>query len=295
MIMEFRKYEKIHRLGQEETDGILRGTCFLQEKIDGANTSIWLDNKGVQCGSRNRHLVDDDFNGFVTYARDHAGIRSFLEANKSARLYGEWLVKHTIQYNHTFYRKFYLFDVHVFGDYLPPQVVLEIAIEYGIDCVPMIGMYDNPSIGQINEYVGKSQFGDRGEGVVIKNMDFVNKFGDLVFAKIVCSDFKEKNLLTFNDNDRHSEFYNEMYFVNKYMTLSRVRKITEKLQPEINERLDMKHIPRICEAAYHDMLTEEIWEASKKIHSVNFKALKNIAHKKAKIIYLDILEETSAA
>ena len=79
------------------------------------------------------------------------------------------------------------------------------------------------------------------------------------------------------------------------MTLSRVRKVTEKLQPEINERLDMKHIPRICETAYHDMLTEEIWEASKKIHSINFKALKNIAHKKAKMIYLDILEESNEA
>ena len=68
-----------------------------------------------------------------------------------------------------------------------------------------------------------------------------------------------------------------------------MKKITEKLQPEINEKLDMKHIPRICDTAYHDMLTEEIWEASKKIESINFKVLKNLAHKKAKIIYVDIL------
>ena len=207
MKMEFRKYEKIHRLGKEETDGVLLGKCYIQEKIDGANTSIWLDDKGViQCGSRNRHLVEDDFNGFVTYARNHEGIQSCLESNPSARLYGEWLIKHTIQYNHTFYKKFYLFDVHFFGDYLPPQQVMAIAKKYGIDCVPMIGEYENPSFDKINEFVGKSQFGDRGEGVVIKNMDFVNKFGDLVFAKIVCSDFKEKNLLKFNENDKHSEF-----------------------------------------------------------------------------------------
>ena len=288
--MEFRKYEKIHRYGKEETAGILQGTCYVQEKIDGANTSIWLDDNGcIQCGSRNRHLIDDDFNGFVTYARNHAGIQSFLKRNPCARLYGEWLVKHTIQYNQSFYKKFYLFDVHIFGELLSPQNVSAVAVEYGIDCVPMIGKFDSPSVDQINEFVGKSRFGDRGEGVVIKNMDFVNKFGDLVFAKIVCEDFKEKNLLTFNDNNKRSEFYNEMYFVNKYMTLSRVKKITEKLQPEINEKLDMKHIPRICDTAYHDMLTEEIWEASKKIESINFKVLKNLAHKKAKIIYVDIL------
>lgn len=290
--MEFRKYEKIHRYGKEETAGILQGKCYIQEKIDGANTSIWLDGNGdIQCGSRNRHLIDDDFNGFVSYVKEHEGINKFFKENPNSRLYGEWLVKHTIQYNHAFYKRFYLFDVYFIDAFLPPYVVYDIAKKYHIDYVPIIAEINNPTIDQINDLVGKSMFGDRGEGVVIKNMDFVNKFGDLVYAKVVCSDFKEKNLLTFNNNNKNSEFYNEIYFVNKCMTLSRVRKITEKLQPEINEKLDMKHIPRICETAYHDMLTEEIWEVSKKINSINFKSLKNIAHKKAKIIYIDILEE----
>lgn len=294
--MEFRKYDKVHRLGKEETEGILVGVCHVQEKIDGANTSIWLDeNSVVQCGSRNRHLIDEDFNGFRTYVRSHEGINLFFEIHPDSILYGEWLVKHTIQYKHTCYKKFYLFDIYKSCEFLCPVVVNDMASEYGIDCAPNIAELINPKIEQINEFVGKSQFGDRGEGVVIKNMGFVNKFGDSVYAKVVCSDFKEKNLLTFNDNDKQSDAYNEMYFVNKYMTLSRVRKITEKLQPEINEKLDMKHIPRICETAYHDMLTEEIWEASKKIQSINFRTLKNIAHKKAKIIYLDILEEMNAA
>lgn len=294
--MEFRKYDKVHRLGKEETEGILEGVCHIQEKIDGANTSIWLDeNSVIQCGSRNRHLIDDDFNGFVTYARSHEGIKAFFEMQPYSILYGEWLVKHTIQYKHTCYKKFYLFDIYNSGEFASPLAVEDIANKFEIDCVPNIAEFINPTLDQINDLVGKSQFGDRGEGVVIKNMDFVNKFGDLVYAKVVCSDFKEKNLLIFNDNDKHSDTYNEMYFVNKYMTLSRVKKITEKLQPEINEKLDMKHIPRVCETAYHDMLTEEIWEASKKIQSINFKSLKNIAHKKAKIIYLDILQEINAA
>ena len=290
--MKFRKYEKILRYGKEETAGILQGTCYVQEKIDGANTSIWLDDNGViQCGSRNRCLVDDNFNGFVSYARSHEGINNFLKENSNAILYGEWLVKHTIQYKHTFYKKFYLFDIYFDNGFVSPKEVYEISNEYSIDCVPQIGVFVNPGLDDLRNYVGKSKFGDTGEGIVIKNMQFINKFGDLVYAKLVCESFKEKNLLAFNDNDRHSEFYNEMYFVNKYMTLSRLRKIIEKLQPEINERLDMKHIPRVCETAYHDMLTEEIWEASKKIESINFKTLKNLSHKKAKIIYVDILDE----
>lgn len=291
--MEFKKYDKIHRLGKEEVDGILEGDCHVQEKIDGANTSIWLDDSGtIQCGSRNRHLIDDNFNGFVEYAQNHFGIKSFFYAYPDARLYGEWLVKHTVQYKETAYKKFYLFDILYDEVFLYPDAVIGIGLEYGIDVVPSLGMFKNPTVEQLKEFVGKSSFGDRGEGIVIKNMSFVNRFGDLCYAKLVSESFKEDNLLACGDNDKHSEDYNEMYFVNKYMTISRVKKIIDKIQPEINERMDMKHIPRVCNSAYHDMLTEEIWEVSKKINSVKFNTLKNLAMKKAKKIYIDTLNDS---
>lgn len=290
--MEFRKYDKIHRFGKEEVDGILEGTCHIQEKIDGANTSIWVDENGaIQCGSRNRHLIDDDFNGFVEYARGHVGIRAFFADHPKSYIYGEWLVKHTIQYKETFYRKFYLFDVYDQSVFASPHKVMELAERYGIDAVPFVSTLENPTLHQIKEFVGKSSFGDRGEGVVVKNMGFVNKFGDHCYAKLVSESFRESNLLAFNDNDKHSENYNEMYVVNKYMTLGRVKKIIEKIQPEINERLDMQHIPMVCGSAYHDMITEEIWEVSKKIPSINFRALRNLSAKKTKAIYIDILDE----
>ena len=41
----FKKYRKIHRLGAEENEGILVGKVMIQEKIDGANTSIWLEER----------------------------------------------------------------------------------------------------------------------------------------------------------------------------------------------------------------------------------------------------------
>jgi len=41
--MAFIKYEKIERLGKEDTEGILEWWCNCTEKIDWANTSIWLD------------------------------------------------------------------------------------------------------------------------------------------------------------------------------------------------------------------------------------------------------------
>jgi hypothetical protein len=41
--MPFQRYEKIIALGKEETDGILNGDVWISEKIDGSNTSIWLE------------------------------------------------------------------------------------------------------------------------------------------------------------------------------------------------------------------------------------------------------------
>jgi hypothetical protein len=292
MLNEHKNYGKIHRIGKEEVEGILIGKCSIQEKVDGANTSIWLDSDGnLKMGSRTRILGDEEFNGFVPYVKNHEGIIDFLDKNPTMRLFGEWLVRHTVEYKETAYRKFYLFDIwdDVEQKFLDASQVYTVASSYGISMVPIRGEFENPTLDQINEFVGKSDFGDRGEGVVIKNYDFKNGFGDMCFAKIVTESFKEDNAISFGGNNKHSDTYSEMYVVNKYMTLPRIKKIMDKLQPEINERLDMKHIPRIMGMAYHDLLTEEIWEIAKKVASLDFKALERCANKKAKQVYVDIL------
>lgn len=56
--MEFKEYSKIHAIHKEECDGLLIGTCHIQEKIDGANASIWVGDDGIiHCGSRTRDLT----------------------------------------------------------------------------------------------------------------------------------------------------------------------------------------------------------------------------------------------
>lgn len=290
-----KHYGKIKRLGSEEVEGILNGTCVIQEKVDGANTSIWLDTEGnFKMGSRTRILKDDEeFNGFVPYVKSHIGVHNLLAARPNFRLFGEWLVRHTIRYKETAYKKFYLFDI--WDDehqcYVSPDEVRNWAEVFQIDIVPQYDVVQKPTIEYLQEFVGKTQFGDRGEGIVIKNYKYINSFGDLTFAKLVEHSFLEDNAVAFGGNNKYSETYSETYVINKYMTLPRVKKIMDKLQPEINERLDLKHIPRICNTAYHDMLTEEIWAIQNDVKSLDLKALKRIGFKKAKQIYVDMLNE----
>lgn len=288
----FKHYRKIIRLGKEEVEGILEGTVHVQEKIDGANTSIWLNEQGeLKMGSRTRILGDEEFNGFVPYVKAHEGIKSFFEAHPTWRLYGEWLVRHTIAYKETFYKKWYMFDIWDGEKYISTTEVQAIGELFKINTVPYHGAFTSPTIAQLNEFVGKTTFGDRGEGVVLKNFDFINGFGDREFAKIVTESFKEDNGITFGGNNKHSDTYHEMYVVNKYMTLTRVKKIMDKVQPEINKKLDMEHIPRIIHTAYHDMITEEIWDIQNDVPALDFKALKRVATKKAKQIFVDIINE----
>lgn len=291
----FKKYPKIHRLGKEEVEGILEGECHIEEKIDGANVSIWLDKRGeITCGSRNREL-SEGFDGFVDFVKGDASINLLLHDHPTYRLYGEWLVRHTIAYNETAYSKFYLFDITEVRDgeeaeeFFTKEQVLEIAKQYNLLTPEYHGLFINPTLEQIKEHVGKSVLGTNGEGVVIKNHSFRDKFSNHNYAKIVTESFKEANSVTFGGNNKHSDSYWEMYVINKYMTLARIEKIMNKTQPFVGKRLDLEHIPRIANSAYHDMLTEEIWEIQAKVESLNFKTLKRVAMKKATQIYKDIL------
>lgn len=293
----FRKYEKIYRLGKDEVLGILDVPVYVQEKIDGANLSCWWENDWVHVGSRSNDLTKNgnEFNGAVHYINAHKGITEFfsIPENQKCTLYGEWLVRHTIAYKETAYRKFYMYDIYdnEKEEYLDQPSVQAIAEQYSIEYVPILGTFPYADEAAIKALVGKTHFGDRGEGVVIKpKTPYKNQFGDNVYAKVVTESFKEDNAVVFGGNNKFSDTYWEIYVVNKYITLPRVEKIMHKLQPEVNEKLDMKHIPRIMGMVYHDMITEEGWDIAKDVPKIDYQVLKRIADKKSKQVYVDILD-----
>lgn len=323
----FIKYPKVKRLGHEDTDGILMGTVTIQEKIDGANASIWMEDEEIKCGSRTR-ILDAGFNGFVDYAKTHEGVREYLEKHPDHRLYGEWLVRHTISYGETAYKQFYLFDILVIPEnvevpdpvkatgnikdkeheetrtrdivrqckWLSPEQVREVADTHNIKRPEFLGKLTDVMPDAFDELVGKSALGEKGEGIVIRNDEFINKWGDRVCAKIVTQEFKEDNALVFGGNNKFSETYHEQKMVNDFMTLARIQKIMHKLQPQIDKKLDMEHTGRIIATAYHDMFEEELWGFTKKHKQIDFGQLQRLAMRKAAKIYHDLLNgHTSVA
>lgn len=292
--MEYKKYPKIHRLGKEETDGILNVPLVVQEKIDGANISIFMHEGKVRCGTRTRMLPEDEsFNGFQEAVQANSDLAMYLNEEPDHILYGEWLVKHTITYPDEAYRKIYLFDVYdTKADKWMRQIDVQVlATALGLE-YPYIFASGMMTPELIDEYVGKSAIAPAGEGVVLKNSEFTNVFGDHAYAKVVTQNFKEANAIVFGGNNKYSATYWEMYIVNKYCTTSRVQKIMQKLQSEKDKRLGMEDSPRIGMTCYHDMITEEIWDIAKKVPAVNFKSLQRLSMKKSIQIYHDILNNS---
>lgn len=291
---EYKQYPKIHRLGKEETDSILEYDVIIQEKVDGANCSIFqLDGK-LRCGTRTRMLPEDEsFNGFQEAVQANFNLAMYFSRHPEHILYGEWLVKHTITYPDEAYRKIYLFDIYdkATDTWLPQEDVQYEAEFLGLE-YPHIFAKGKLTIEEIQEFVGKSAIAPAGEGVVVKAEGFVNKFGDHCYAKVVHQKFKESNAIVFGGNNKHSDTYWEMYVVNKYCTVGRVQKIMQKIQAETERRLDKEHTSQIAGSCYHDLITEEIWEIVKKVPALNFKKLQGFCTRKFIQIYHDILDNS---
>ena len=97
--MEFKKYQHIERFGNGEVQGIELGKTLIFPKLDGTNASVWMDSEGnVKAGSRNRELsYEKDNAGFYKFVLENENIKAYLEKHPTHRLYGEFLVPHSLR------------------------------------------------------------------------------------------------------------------------------------------------------------------------------------------------------
>ena len=196
--MAFIKYQHIERLGTDEVEGIEFGECYVFFKIDGTNGTLWFEDGDIKAGSRNRELtLDNDNANFYNNIYNDVRFRDYFAKYPNHRLYGEWLVPHSLKtYRDDSWKKFYIFDVVVDEDYLNYEVYKQFLDEFEIDYIPPIAKVKNPTYDTLVRFLEKTgEFLVRdgsglGEGIVIKNYDYTNKYGRKTWAKIVATEFK---------------------------------------------------------------------------------------------------------
>jgi len=269
-----------------EVENIELGKVYVFPKIDGTNGSVWLDDFGnTRAGSRNRELtLENDNQGFYEYILSQNNIINYLKKHPKHRLFGEWLVPHTLRtYEKSAWKKFYVFDI--FDDtadiYINYDIYKEWLDEYNIEYIPAICSIANGDSDKFHYQLNNSTFlvedgKGLGEGVVLKNYDFVNKFGRTTWAKIVRSEFKADFHKKMGHPEMKGKDVIELRIAEKYVTRALVDKVEAKI---INSEggWSSKFIPRLLNTVYYDIIREEMWEILKKFRhpTINFRALNN--------------------
>ncbi len=286
--MQYKSYQHVERWGNENVEGIECGKCMIFPKIDGTNGTVFLGDDGeVHAGSRRRELtLDKDNANFYDYVLKQDNLKAFLRKNPRLRLYGEWLVPHTLRtYRKTAWNKFYVFDVAIddehFSDglmYLPYDQYQPMLEKYGIEYIPPLAIINNPDYENLikcmqkNDYLIEDGHGV-GEGIVIKNYSYCNKFGRTTWAKIVASEFKEKHIKTMGAPVINGDMIEER-IVFDFCTSAFVEKEYAKIV-EVCGGWKSQYIPRLLNTVYHELVTEEMWSIVRKYRNptINFKTL----------------------
>lgn len=294
--MEFRKYQHIERFGTDEVDGIEFGKCYIFYKIDGTNASVWLDKEGkVKAGSRNRELtLENDNAGFYNAIINDERIINYLNTHPSHRLFGEWLVPHTLKtYRQDAWRKFYIFDVCLDKEdgleYIPYDIYKPLLEEFNLDYIPPLAIITNPtyeSLIKCLEKTGQFLIEDGkgiGEGIVIKNYDFYNKYKRQTWAKIVANEFKEKHHKKMGCPEIKTEKMIEEKIVDDFCTESFIEKEYTKIVIEQNG-WQSKYIPMLLGRVFSELIKEESWNIVKKYKNpkIDYKTLNALVIRKIK-------------
>lgn len=284
----FVKYQHIERFGTGEVENINFGKCYVFPKIDGTNGSIYMDGHQMTAGSRNRELTleKDNANFYNNILVDQRYI-SFFRSNENLRLYGEWLVPHSLKtYREDAWRKFYIFDVMDGDRYLTYDEYKPLLEEFSIDYIPCICTINNGTYEQFVKALEKTNFliedgKGLGEGIVIKRYDFVNKYGRTTWAKIVRSEFKEKHQKEMGGSEIEGKKMIEDEIINNYLTSSLIEKTYEKIK--LNG-WSSKKIPELLNRIWHDFITEELWDIIKKYKNpkIDFKTMQFFCNAKIK-------------
>jgi len=239
--MSFVKYQKVRRLGDIYTNGILSGEVYVFPKLDGANGSVWFDEdkQKVMCASRRVVLKPEKTNqGFYNYVQKHEDLRRLVNTYPTLRFYGEWLVPHSIkEYKDDAWEKFYIFDVvSPDGYHLPYPKYKKMLEEFDVEVVPPIKKLMNPKEDDIIDLAREVDYlmkdGKTGEGVVAKNYDFVNRYGEQTWAKVVTGEFKKKNYETFG-SPKQTVLVEEK-IIDNFLTEEFVRKEMSKMGYDLN-------------------------------------------------------------
>ena len=281
--MQYKSYQHIEKLGNKEVEGILKGKCSIQPKIDGTNGVVWLGDDGIiHAGSRRRDLtLDNDNAGFYNTVIKDDNIRKYLLDHKDYYLYGEWLVPHTIRYYHPeSWKHFYVFDIFSYDrGYIPYDEYSKELDKYGISYIPEIISIDNPTMEDLTKYLKETKYlipeDKMSEGIIIKNYEYRNQYGRCTYAKIVAEEFFNTKSILRMKNHEAKDKTSEKDIITMMLSEPLIRKEFAKIKLAYPDARRQELIGRTLNTIFHVFIHEELLDyIEKKKPLINFYYLK---------------------
>ena len=288
--MEFPKYTKIKLIGSEENRDIFaydEHEIIVEEKLDGANTRIYIHDGKIIFGSRNVQLTSDEgdpafikknFKKSYEYIRNTLG-NVDLHKYDGLILFGETMVKHTLDYDWVHIPPILMFDVFDTnqGKYLDYDSKVQIFKELDLPIVPLVMRKYAVEMRKMkidDDFVPQSAWRNgKAEGVVFKNYTLQ------IFAKYVRSEFKEKNKEVFGSSKKYAKDDSEK-IVYEYCTNTRIEKAVMKLIDEKDMQLDMKMMKELPHVVWNDIVEEEYRNILNSNYVIDLKKVRKMVAKR---------------
>jgi hypothetical protein len=236
--MEQKKYQEITRLGHKTTLGVLNvgDHIVIQEKLDGANASFRRDGNIVRAYSRNNELSEENnLGGFYQWVQENIKAEDLVN---TGIYFGEFLNPHKVKYPE-YQKQFFLYDIFdtETNHYINFNLVKSVAKRLNLNLIPVFYEGEYQSFEHLMSFVGRTDLGGMlgdiptGEGIVVKNTYYTDRFGNQKFVKLVTDKFAEVQKQK-APKDPKIELTQEQVFVSQTVTEARVDKFLHKFVDE---------------------------------------------------------------
>lgn len=299
---EIKKYTDIIRYGKNGTQDVLNKNDYITitEKIDGANASFTYDEQsdiGVTAYSRNNPIDSNNtLRGYYGWIVENI-VPIKEQLNKNYRYFGEWLVSHKVVYKPEQYQNFYMFSIwdEESQQYLSDDIVKSEANRLGLKTTTYFYEGQFLSFEHIMSFVGKSERilePNTGEGVVVKNVNYKDRYGNQMFVKLVSEKFAEVQKQKLPKNPCVASEYLDV--INAIVTKPRVEKLINKFVDEglLGEDYGIENIGTILKHISNRIYEDVQKEESEIINNIEETILiKNIQKSMPKIVKGILLEQ----
>ncbi len=277
------KFTKIIHYGEEITNEFKKGEVGIEEKIDGSQFRIYVNNGKVECGSKQVDWTDERPPDKMFHIAVEQATKIFSNSDlEDTMIYCEYLrqPKHnTLCYGRTPENNLIIFDVCIKGNFLNFNEKLQFSKKYGLEVVPilwkgkgeMIDMELIQSLLQCQSILGKEKI----EGMVFKNYSKLwqdgYQAGKLIMLKYVREDFKERNAKEWKASTKAGFM---MELIESLRTEARWKKAVQHVRDKGELEKSPKDIGKLMKELVEDVEAEEGENIKKELWKFYWKEIK---------------------